>query len=158
MVSPFVQRLVNKSAQGVDVKIILDYTPDFEDTTALLNETKQYLEEHGVEVKFIVSDSSPFTTVHNKGMIIDNTTVLISSINWNEVSVRRNREAGVLIQNKDVAAYYATVFFSDWYLDVRSGATTGFSWADYKNLMLIALVCGITAALIIRDWRKRKWR
>jgi len=29
-------------------------------------------------------------------MIIDNITVIISSINWNEQSVRKNREVGTL--------------------------------------------------------------
>lgn len=156
--NPFLEHLINKSNQGVSIKVILDYNPGYTDTVALLNDTKLYLEEHNISVKFISPEWSPFTTVHNKGMIIDNTTVLISSINWNQQSVTLNRETGVIIENPQVASYYATVFFSDWYLDVRSGATAGFSWADYKNLMLIALVCGITAALIIRDWRKRKWR
>jgi phosphatidylserine/phosphatidylglycerophosphate/cardiolipin synthase-like enzyme len=157
-ISPFVEHLINKSMQGIDVKIILDYTPEFTDTIVLLNETKQYLQQYGIEVHFIHSDSSPFTTVHNKGMIIDNTTTLISSINWNEVSVSRNREVGILIENTDVASYYATVFFSDWSLDPTAHPPSAFSWADYKNLVLIAVVCLITALIIIRDWRKRKWK
>lgn len=91
-------------------------------------------------------------------MIIDNKTVLISSINWNEQSVRENREAGVLVENKDVASYYATVFLSDWNLDIHSSSSPGFSWAEYKYYMFIAVVFTITFILIIRDWRKRKWR
>ncbi len=155
--SPFVQHLINKSQQGVRIQIILDYNSKYESTTGILNETKQYVEDYGVEVKYISSDWSPFATVHNKGMIIDNKTVLISSINWNEQSVRKNREAGVLIENEEVAAYYATVFLSDWALESTKGGTTSFSWADYKYLMFIALVICITLVLIARDWRKRKW-
>ena len=156
--SPFVEHLANKSQQGVIVKIILDYNLAYEGTTDVLNETKQYLEAYGVKVKFISSEWSPFTTVHNKGMIIDNTTVLISSINWNEQSVRKNREAGILLENQEAATYYATVFLSDWNLDIHKTKASDFSWADYKNLLLIALVIGIVLALIIRDWRKRKWK
>lgn len=156
--SPFVQHLINKSQQGVRIQIILDYNSKYESTTGILNETKQYVEDHGVEVKYISSDWSPFATVHNKGMIIDNKTVLISSINWNEQSVRKNRETGVLIENEEVAGYYATVFLSDWALESTKGRITSFSWADYKYLMFIALVICITLVLIARDWRKRKWR
>jgi cardiolipin synthase len=156
--SPFVEQLVNKSQQGVSIKIILDYNPNYEDSTAILNETKEYLEAYGVEVKFLSTTWSPFATVHNKGMIIDNTTVLISSVNWNEQSVRENREAGVILENEEAATYYAAVFLSDWDLDVHSASSPGFSWAEYKYYMLIAVVFSITLALILRDWRKRKWR
>lgn len=156
--SPFVQHLINKSQQGVKVQIILDYNLRYVGTIAILNETKQYMEGYGVEVKCISSEWSPFAAVHNKGMIIDNTTVLISSINWNEQSVRKNREAGILIENEEVAGYYATVFLSDWALEITKGQITSFSWADYKYLMFVALVICITLVLIARDWRKRKWR
>jgi cardiolipin synthase len=156
--SPLVEHLMNKSAKDVDVRVIMDYHPEYTDTTQQLNDTKQYLEEHGVQVKFISSAWSPFATVHNKGMVIDNTTVLVSSINWNQQSVTLNREAGVLLTNPEAATYYAQVFLSDWNLEPHHKALGGSSWADYKNLLLIAVVCGITCALIVRDWRKRKWR
>jgi cardiolipin synthase len=156
--SPFVEHLVNKSQQGVIVQVILDYNLNYEGTIAVLNETRQFMEGYGIQVKFISSEWSPFTTVHNKGMIIDNTTVLISSINWNEQSVRKNREAGILLENQEAATYYATVFLSDWNLESHKTKASDFSWADYKNLLLIALVIGIVFALILRDWRKRKWK
>ncbi len=156
--SPFVQYLVNKSLHGVCVQVILDYNPDYEGTITMLNETRQFLEENGVRVKFISPEWSPFTTIHNKGMVVDNTTVLISSINWNEQSVRKNREAGIIIQNPDVATYYASVFLSDWNCTPEQKKSIGFSWADYKYLLLIAVVVCVTLVLIARDWRKRKWR
>jgi phosphatidylserine/phosphatidylglycerophosphate/cardiolipin synthase-like enzyme len=156
--SPFVEHIINKSLQGVLVWVILDYNPDYGETIAMLNETKQLLEENGVRVKFISTEWSPFTAIHNKGMVIDNTTVLVSSINWNEQSVRKNREAGVLITNQEVALYYASVFLSDWNLAPSKTKIQGFSWADYKYLLFIAVVVCVTIVLIARDWRKRKWR
>jgi phosphatidylserine/phosphatidylglycerophosphate/cardiolipin synthase-like enzyme len=124
----------------------------------VLNETKQYLEECGVKVKFISSEWSPFCTVHNKGMVIDNRTVLVSSINWNEQSVRKNREAGLLVENQDVATYYADVFLLDWSFDAASCISSESPWAEYKYLVFIAVVACATLVLIARDWRKRKWR
>jgi phosphatidylserine/phosphatidylglycerophosphate/cardiolipin synthase-like enzyme len=156
-ISPFVQHLVNKSSDGVLVQVILDYNEQYEGTITIINETKEYLETYGVKVKCISSGWSPFSTIHNKGMIIDNTTVLISSINWNEQSVRKNREAGLLVKNQEVASYYATVFLSDWNLEPYKMRASVFSWADYKYLVLIAVVVCITLVFIVRDWRKRKW-
>ena len=157
-ISPFVERLVNKSKQGVEVKVILNYNPYYEATNEKCNQTKQYFEEHGIEVKFIYTNWSYFTNVHNKGMIVDNKSVLIASINWNENSVTRNREAGIIIENEEVAQYYAEVFFYDWNLsspqpqNQEEGASV-----EYKNTIYIAVIFTMTFALIARDWRKRQW-
>ena len=91
-INPFVKLLVNKSNQGVDIKVILNYNPYYEPTNEKNNLTKQYLEENGVEVKYIYTNWSYFSNVHNKGIIVDNRSVLVSSINWNENSVSYNRE------------------------------------------------------------------
>jgi len=154
--SPLVDHLIIKADQGVTVKVILNYNPGFEDD-ARLNETTTVLEDHGISVKILSTDWAPFATVHNKGMIIDNKTVLISSINWNEQSVRKNREAGVLVENQEVASYYAAVFQADWALQPPTSLSDGFSWADYKYIVLIAVVFSIVGFLILRDWRKRTW-
>jgi phosphatidylserine/phosphatidylglycerophosphate/cardiolipin synthase-like enzyme len=45
--------------------------------------------------------------------------VLISSQNWSEPAVTINREAGVLIEDADIASYYARIFDDDWDEAVR---------------------------------------
>jgi len=160
-INPFVECLINKSKNGVDIKVILNYNPIYEDTNEKNNLTKLYLEEHGIEVKFIYTNWSYFSNVHNKGMIVDNKSVLISSINWNENSIINNREAGIIIENEDVARYYADVFFYDWNINSpksRSKETELLSTdEDYKNTIYIAIIFTLTFALIARDWRKRQW-
>lgn len=160
-ISPFVERLVNKSSQGVKIKVILNYNPRFEPTNIKQNLTKQYLEEHGMEVKFHYTNWSYFANMHNKGMIVDNASVLISSINWNENSVTRNREAGIIIENEEIALYYAEVFFYDWNLGPPTEKEQVSSFedflAEYKNPSFIVIIYGMTFALVGRDWRKRKW-
>ena len=155
IISPFVERLVNKSKQGVKIKVILNYNPSYEPTNEKLSIVKTYFEENGIEVKFHYVNWSIFTNVHNKGMIVDNKSVLISSINWNENSVRDNREAGVIIENKDIARYYLDVFFYDWELKPQNN--NKLSLIQYKNPLLIALIYLVTFGLVINDWRKRKW-
>jgi len=157
--NPFVEQLINKFKQGVDVKVILNYNPAYDETNKKCNQTKQYFDEIGIQTKFIYSNWSIFSNVHNKGMIIDNESVLISSINWNENSVLNNREVGVIIKNKKLAKYYAEVFFYDWNLSSSEEKTQeeNILSADYKNTIYIMIIFTMTFALIIRDWRKRKW-
>ncbi len=94
-------------------------------------------------------------------MIVDNKSVLISSINWNENSVTRNREAGIIIENEDVVQYYTDVFFYDWNLDSpkskKQEEISLSSVTDDKNTIYIVTIFTMTFALIARDWRKRQW-
>jgi phosphatidylserine/phosphatidylglycerophosphate/cardiolipin synthase-like enzyme len=91
-------------------------------------------------------------------MIVDNKSVLISSINWNEDSVTLNREAGIIINNEDVARYYSNVFFYDWNLSSPQSQKQEINLAvEHKNTIYIAIVFTLTFVLIARDWRKRQW-
>ena len=160
MISPFVERLVNKSRQGVDVKIILNYNAGYDATNEEANQTKQYCEQEGISVKLLYTNWSYFTNVHNKGMIVDNKYVLISSINWNENSVRNNREAGIVVENEDVARYYTEVFMYDWNLQPSQHTTSqnqGTPFEEHKNIIYIIVIFTLVFLFIAYDWRKRKW-
>lgn len=52
--------------------------------------------------------------LHNKGMVVDRTQSLISSINWVENSLKNNREVGIIVTSKKVADYYQNLFEHDW--------------------------------------------
>ncbi len=41
--------------------------------------------------------------IHNKGIVVDGETVLVSSANWSGDGVLRNRDAGLIIHDKDIA-------------------------------------------------------
>ena len=106
-INPFVEALVNASNRGVSVKVIIDAG-----TVSISEDAAEYLSAHGVEVRW--SNTTYFETTHNKGIIIDEKIVLISSINWSETSVRKNREAGVIVYCEEIAQYYVSVFEWDW--------------------------------------------
>jgi phosphatidylserine/phosphatidylglycerophosphate/cardiolipin synthase-like enzyme len=159
-ISFFVKRLVEKSKQDVDIKVILNYNPHYEETNEKSNLTKNYFGENGIEVKFIFFNWSIFPNIYYKGMIVDNNSVLISSINWNENSVTRNRETGIIIESIDIARFYTNVFFYDWNLSSfnnQKQEIEELDIVDYKNTIYIELIFTLAFILIARDWRKRKW-
>jgi hypothetical protein len=72
------------------------------------------LEAFGLKDSLRAMNLSYFTHLHNKGIIVDRSRVLVSSTNWSENSVARAREAGVLIESPEIAGYYVEVFDFDW--------------------------------------------
>jgi phosphatidylserine/phosphatidylglycerophosphate/cardiolipin synthase-like enzyme len=154
--------LCEKAQVGVDVRVMMNFNPSYESSIIQCNNTKALLERHNISVKYLYTNWSIFTNLHNKGVIVDNTSVLISSINWNEHSVTQNREAGVIIDNEDVATWYATVFLHDWQLSQPSiqqeeSIQEQGSSIDQENMVYIVVVFIATFAIIIHDWRKREW-
>ena len=160
--NPLIQELITKAQQGLDIKVIFNYNPYYKSTIIRCNETKQLFEKYGIQTQFIYTNSSPFSNIHNKGMIIDNNTVLISSINWNENSIMKNREVGVIIESTDVASYYADVFFYDWHIyDLAENQNQNFTIDQGTmmpdNMIYIVSVFMLTFIVIARDWKQRKW-
>jgi len=58
--------------------------------------------------------SDSIVKLHNKGVIIDGSSVLVGSMNWGSSAALRNREMGVLIHHEGLAADYSASFEEDW--------------------------------------------
>ncbi len=163
--NPLIPLLIDQAKQGADVRIILNYNPWYDSTNIQNNETKTLLEQHNINVKYIYTNWSIFQNVHNKAVIVDNKSVLISSINWNENSFTNNREVGVIITHPDIAHYYAQVFLSDWNLSdpsVKSeNILTNLNEEQLFELNTHTIYIGalftMTFIVVARDWRKRSW-
>jgi hypothetical protein len=54
------------------------------------------------------------TGVHNKGIVVDSSVVMLGSQNWSGDGVIRNRDASLIIYNTDAAQYYEQIFLEDW--------------------------------------------
>ncbi|WP_234818698.1 phospholipase D-like domain-containing protein [Sinorhizobium fredii] len=85
--------------------------------------------------------------VHNKGIIVDGTTVLISSTNWSGDGVLRNRDAGVIIYDAEVAGFYRDVFLSDW--NDRSNAFL----AEDQPILIATPGAETPAGMVRVSWR-----
>jgi PLD-like domain len=51
---------------------------------------------------------------HNKTIIIDGKTVMFGSHNWSNEGVKTNRDASLIFDDPDIAAYLAQVYDYDW--------------------------------------------
>ena len=165
--NPLIRELINKSKSDINVKVILNYNPKYEYTNSINNETISYLRNNSIEVKYVYTNWSYFTNVHNKGIIVDNKSVLVSSINWNENSFLYNRELGIIVENTSIAKYFADVFIYDWNLEesiynksfnnLETFPQLSEKIKDYKNKICIIVIFVITAIIIALDWRRREW-
>jgi len=93
-------------------------------------------------------------------VIVDNRSVLISSINWNENSFLNNREAGIIVYNENISKYYLEVFLHDWNLKYCKNNETfqeSIVNKNDENTIYIVVIFTMTFLVIIQDWRKRKW-
>ncbi len=118
--NPYLSSAINASRRGVHVRVLLDSywfniedEKDNDEMAALINRIG--ISEHiPLEARCVDLPSSGVEKIHNKGVIVDDQRVLVSSINWNSVSPNFNREAGVIIDHPGAAGYFLTVFDDDW--------------------------------------------
>jgi len=101
----FLDELEDAVDRGVTVKVIIDKQPSGAADSA------DHMKSKGIEIAY---SSSVFEYCHNKGVIVDNSIVLISSINWSYEAANENREAGVIIFDTNVAGFFIDVFAYDW--------------------------------------------
>jgi phosphatidylserine/phosphatidylglycerophosphate/cardiolipin synthase-like enzyme len=100
--------IVAANSRGVNCCVIVG------DGNDASNESAFIFTQNGIDVKICDGTDPMFFNQHNKGVIVDSELVLISSINWSPTSLRDNREAGLIIQNTQVAGYYQMLFNHDW--------------------------------------------
>jgi len=143
---PFLQAVLDAAARGVEVRILLSGAWYVEKENRQL---VTWLEEQAAAANLslsarVVEPGDAFEKIHAKGVVIDDEEVILGSINWNNNSVRNNREVAVVLEGEAVAAYFREVFEADW-----SGGDSG------RRLPLgLALACLFGAVLAVLGARK----
>lgn len=69
------------------------------------------LKRRGIDV---TTQVKRLANTHTKGIIVDGKQVLVGSHNWSQSGVTANRDASLIIDNLEAAAYFANVFEVDW--------------------------------------------
>lgn len=79
---------------------------------------KKYGWALGKNIRLI--DTTRFVHCHNKLIVVDGKSVLVSSQNWSDSAVIKNREAGILLKHPAIAKYFAAIFESDWSTGIKT--------------------------------------
>jgi len=145
--NPYLSAAINASRRGVHVRVLLDsYWYNIEDETdndemvALINRIGS-CEHIPLEARCADLSTNEIDKIHNKGVIVDDRYVLVSSINWNSNSPNFNREAGVIIDHPGVARYFLDVFEDDWNSMVKSpGVKTDYLKIAAVGVVLVILI------------------
>jgi len=153
--NPYLSAAINASRRGVHVRVLLDSywynieeEKDNDEMVALINRIGA--SEHlPLEARCADLPANQVDKIHNKGVIVDEQLVLVSSINWNSNSPNFNREAGVIIDHPGVAHYFLDVFEDDWNPSVKSPGIK----PDYLK---IAVVVVVLVLLILLYYHRRQ--
>jgi phosphatidylserine/phosphatidylglycerophosphate/cardiolipin synthase-like enzyme len=152
--NPLIERIIDANERGVEIRVLLNFNPDYSregvDTNERNMETVELLKECGIEARLLYTNSTPFSNLHNKGMIVDSEKVLISSINLNANGLLKNREVGVIIENEEVANYFEDVFDYDWNVaSEKEGSSL------VVRAVSIGIVFLLAGCLVYRSWSKK---
>jgi len=150
--NPYLATSINASRRGVHVRVLLDAywyntedAADNDEMVALINRIAA-TEHLPLEARTVDLAASGFEKIHNKGVVIDDRAVLVSSINWNTNSPGFNRETGVIVEQPEVARYFRTAFDADWSPAVRSPQPS----TDYLKIACVIAVIGLLIVLYYR--------
>ena len=114
--NPLLTSIHDAAARGVHVRVVLNgaYLDDeVQEVVDLLNE--DWNASKGLDVSAVLmSPGEGVTKLHNKGAIVDREHVLISSINWGDSAMLRNREIGLIVHDVALASVYLASWQEDW--------------------------------------------
>jgi len=111
-----IQSIKNAHDRGVDVKVLLD--PNL----YIINRKAFYdLKDHGVPIRWLKVDVDKEEKLHGKWATIDGERSIVGSANWSHKGLdggkpgkRTNREANVLIRDREVTNIFEETFNYHW--------------------------------------------
>ncbi len=154
---PMLRAAVRAARRGVAVRVLLSgawYVA--EENRALAEQLNGLAADADLPLSARVADpDGRYEKVHAKGLVADD-TVVVGSLNWNNVSARENREVAVALSGGDAAAYYREVFAADWEASRGGPDGDGGAGADGSRRVPLGVVvgAGVAAALAARALRR----
>jgi phosphatidylserine/phosphatidylglycerophosphate/cardiolipin synthase-like enzyme len=97
--------LIDAKEHGVSIKVILE--PSVYQNNNMFN----YLLNSGIDVNWA---SEKFHNTHSKFMVVDDSIVLVGSMNWSVNAMKNNREASVIVYSKEIASEFERIFDMDF--------------------------------------------
>ena len=114
--NPLISALQQAASDGVSIRLIINgayLDEDIQDVVDRIN--NDWNLTNGWDASAIImSEDDDVMKLHNKGAIVDGESVLISSINWGDSAMVRNREMGLIVTSTEVAAPFVASWHADW--------------------------------------------
>ncbi len=154
--NPYLAAAIDASRRGVAVRVLLDAAwfnvEDDADNDEMVDLINRIAATEGLPLEARIADlaANNLAKVHNKGVIVDGRAALVSSINWNANSPAFNREAGVIIEHPDIAAYFTRVFADDW----DGAAADGIVAGGPDRLKVVAAACVLAGLMGLYIYRR----
>lgn len=114
--NPIFEALENAAKRDVRLRLILNgayLDEDIQNVVDRFNEDWNFTQGYDTSA-IVMSGDDHVLKLHNKGIIVDGETVLVSSINWGGSALVRNREMGLLLTSEDVASVFESSWYEDW--------------------------------------------
>ncbi len=108
--NPLLPALAEAADRGVTVRALLDASDWEPQITARNDPARAYLLAHGVDARF----DDPSVTLHAKLLIVDRTSVLLGSSNWNRYALTDHWQADVWIRDSRIGGFYTECFETLW--------------------------------------------
>jgi cardiolipin synthase A/B len=104
-----IKAVTDAHKRGVDVRVMLN--PARRDGKEENAEVRKALTEAGIKVV----DSNPcFDLTHEKSMVIDDTTAMVQSLNWETENLTTTRDYAIITSHKHEVEEIAQCFDADW--------------------------------------------
>ena len=114
--NPIITALHDAAQNGVSVRLIINgayLDDDDQEVVDLFNEVWNGTENLDASA-IVMSEDDDVAKLHNKGIIVDQKSVLISSINMGSSAMNKNREMGIIIHSSQITQYYLDGWRADW--------------------------------------------
>lgn len=114
--NPLLDATLDAARRGVSVKILLSsawYAEEENRKLADWLERRAAAEDLDLRAK-LADPRGRYEKIHAKGVVVDEESAVIGSVNWNNNSLRENREVAVIVEGSEPGEYYASLFRADW--------------------------------------------
>jgi phosphatidylserine/phosphatidylglycerophosphate/cardiolipin synthase-like enzyme len=141
-----VRETIAAARRDVDVRVLLSSAWYAREANARLVDALNALadrESIPLTAKLVDPDGR-FQKVHAKGVVVDD-SVVVGSVNWNDHSLRANREVAVVLHGDAAATYYADAFDRDWQGGTRTPVPP---WLAATTAIAVLALLGMLARRI----------
>jgi cardiolipin synthase len=142
-----INALENEAHNGIDVRVMLEPHPYGGDGN--FKAISAELKANDVKVE---ASSPKFELTHEKGIVIDNKTALIMTLNQAYSSFTKNREFGIIDDNSTDVAEVQEVFQDDWNHTVPNLKDERLVWSPVNSRQkLLKMIEGANKSLLIEN-------